>query len=509
MQVVWFKRDLRVKDNRALVQAAARGAVLPLYIIEPELWQQKDLSARQWSFVAETLMELRAELAQLGQPLIVRIGHVLDVLSHLQRAGQLEALWSHEETGNDWTFQRDRAVKAWCKSAGIPWFEIQNHGVQRRLKSRNGWAQSWDGLMAEHQVSPPLLEPNGIELGHIPSATDLGLASDPCPNRQVGGRSAGEQLLSSFLTTRGETYQKDMSSPLEGAQACSRLSPYIAWGALSIREISQATEQQKHRLSKGATQWRKSLRSFSGRLHWHCHFIQKLEDAPRIEFENMHRLYDGLRPSDPDAARLQAWAQGETGYPFLDACMRCLRSTGWLNFRMRAMVMATASYHLWLDWRAPGQQLARYFTDYEPGIHWSQVQMQSGTTGINSIRIYNPVKQGKDQDPTGAFTRHWLPELAQIPDHHLQEPWKADTAGAVLGKIYPEPLFDHLEAAKLAHERIWTVRRNPGFRTQANAILAKHGSRKSRHTGPKGGTRQRKRASSATPAQLQLPFGDK
>ncbi|WP_028031098.1 FAD-binding domain-containing protein [Gemmobacter nectariphilus] len=122
-----------------------------------------------------------------------------------------------------------------------------------------------------------------------------------------------------------------MSSPLEGATACSRLSPYLAWGAVSIREVKQATEAQRRALPPTAKTWRQSLRSFSGRLHWHCHFIQKLEDEPRLEFENLHRLYDDLRPKVPDAARLQAWEKGETGYPFLDACMRSLQATGWLN----------------------------------------------------------------------------------------------------------------------------------------------------------------------------------
>jgi deoxyribodipyrimidine photo-lyase len=244
------------------------------------------------------------------------------------------------------------------------------------------------------------------------------------------------------------------------------------------------------------------LQSFEGRLHWHCHFIQKLEDEPRIEFENLHQSYDGMRPSAPDTARLTAWENGETGLPFLDACMRSLRATGWLNFRMRAMVMATASYHLWLDWHAPGQALARLFTDYEPGIHWSQVQMQSGTTGINTVRIYNPVKQGLDQDPTGAFTRRWVPELADIDDAFLHEPWKAQNAGKVLGARYPEPIVDHLTAAKVARERIWAVRRSDAFRAEADRIVGKHGSRKS------GIPNRGRHPKSSGTRQLSLPLGD-
>jgi len=500
MQVVWFKRDLRSVDHAALACAARSGPVLPLYIVEPDLWQQPDASYRQWAFIAETLSELREALGRLGQPLIVRTGMVVEILGDLKRQRAISALWSHEETGNDWTFQRDRQVSAWCRDNGVPWHELQNHGVWRKLKSRDGWATRWDQLMSQPCSSTPRLAPIDIELGSIPTAADVGLIADACSGRQVGGRRAGLERLESFLTERGKHYQRAMSSPLAGISSCSRLSPYLAWGAVSIREVAQANEARRRALHPSEKTWRKSLRSFSGRLHWHCHFIQKLEDEPRVEFENLHRLYDGLRPKDPDITRLHAWEKGETGYPFLDACMRSLMATGWLNFRMRAMLMAVAAYHLWLDWRAPGLHLARMFTDYEPGIHWSQVQMQSGTTGINTVRIYNPVKQGFDQDPTGAFIRQWLPELSQIPDQYLHEPWLADNAAEVIGTRYPERIFDHMAAARVARERIWGVRRRPEFRSQAQAIVTKHASRK-------GHSRRKVPAPKGTD-QLSLAFGE-
>ncbi len=478
MEVVWFKRDLRVYDHAALTQASKRGKVLPLYIVEPELWLQPDMSARHWNFIIETLIQLREDLATLGQPLIIRVGNVIDILSEFLHAGSIESIWSHQETGNGWTYDRDLKVAQWCRLNGIAWHELQNHGVQRPIATRDGWASKWDQLMAEPPSIPPQLAPLDLEPGPIPSSANLQLSPDICPQRQIGGRRLGMERLESFLNQRGENYQQAMSSPLEGAHACSRLSPYLAWGALSMREVVQATKFRQRTFDANAVNWRKSLRSFSGRLHWHCHFIQKLEDEPRLEFENLHRLYNGLRPAEPDSECLTAWASGQTGYPFLDACMRSLNATGWLNFRMRAMVMATASYHLWMDWRAPGLVLARLFTDYEPGIHWNQVQMQSGTTGINAIRIYNPVKQGYDQDSDGIFTRRWVPELSAIADTHLQEPWKAPNSSVVLGKSYPDRIFDHLSAAKLARDRIWSVRRHPDFREEADRIQSKHGSRK-------------------------------
>jgi len=166
----------------------------------------------------------------------------------------------------------------------------------------------------------------------------------------------------------------------------------------------------------------------------------------------------------------------------VDACMRALLATGWINFRMRAMLMSFASYDLWLHWRHPGLHLARHFLDYEPGIHWPQVQMQSGTTGINALRMYAPAKQLADHDPTGRFVRQWLPALRQVDDRYLAEPWRMHASeqqrvGCVIGRDYPLPIVDHAAAIAHAQRRLTEVRQRPEARTEADAIVARHGSR--------------------------------
>jgi deoxyribodipyrimidine photo-lyase len=227
-----------------------------------------------------------------------------------------------------------------------------------------------------------------------------------------------------------------------------------------------------------------AIDSLVARLYWHCHFIQKLESEPALEWRSQHALHEKRRiHTPPDDPVLEAWATGQTGLPFLDACMRSLIATGWLNFRMRAMVQAIASYHLALDWQASGTRLARLFTDYEPGIHWPQVQMQSGQTGINTPRIYNPVKQGLDQDPDGLFTRRWVSELSKVPLALLHEPWRMDVDqqrefGCVLGRDYPERIVDHEVAAREARARLTEARRTEGYRDEARRVFIQHGSRK-------------------------------
>jgi deoxyribodipyrimidine photo-lyase len=478
--LLWFKRDLRVGDHPALALAGeGEGPVLPLYIVEPEYWAGSDTSARQWDFTAECLADLRDATAAMGAALVVRTGSAVDVLSALAARHGIGRIVSHEETGNGWTFARDRRVAAWAQGAGVAWVEVPQSGVVRRLPGRDGWAARRDRFMRATVIAPrTALSDFGEMPGMIPTSRALGLTDDPCPGRQPGGRKAALALCDSFLTERGQGYRAAMSSPLQGEHACSRLSPHLALGTLSGREAAQATAVRQRALRGTRDGWAGSLKSFQSRLPWRDHFMQKLEDAPRLEFRCLHSAYDGLRPRQPDPARLHAWATGTTGLPFVDACMRYLNHTGWLNFRMRSMVMAVASYHLWLDWRATGLHLARQFTDYEPGIHWSQVQMQSGTTGMNTVRIYNPVKQGHDQDPSGAFTRRWVPALAPVPDVYLQEPWRWPDRDRVLGSRYPGPIVDVAQAARQARDLVWGVRTGAAFRNEAQQVIHKHASRK-------------------------------
>lgn len=514
MRVVWFKRDLRLTDHAPLAMAAASGEpVLALYIVEPGLWQQPDSSSRQWAFLRECLEDLDAGLRQRGNRLVVMTGEAVDVLARLHRLRPITALHAHEETGTLWTYARDKAVARWARQASVPFLETQHFGVWRRLSSRDGWAARWDRMMG----TPCMAAPDHLPAPDLPSedwpdAAALGLAPDPCPARQRGGRQEARALLRSFLYERGRDYRRAMSSPAGGAEACSRISAHLAFGCLSMRETYQAARRaQAYWRGMDDAVYAASLQSFISRLHWHCHFIQKLEDAPDLERRPLHPAYAGLRPLGPDHETITtAWIEGRTGFPFVDACMASLRAMGWLNFRMRSMVMAFSSYHLWQDWRLPARRLARRFTDFEPGIHYPQAQMQSGVTGVNTARIYNPVKQSHDQDPDGAFIRHWLPALAALPNALIHEPWLAPPErlaqyGVVLGQTYPERLVDHVAAAAQARTAIYALRKGRGYRDAADAIQHRHGSRKSGLASTEG--RKRKVPVRKAPPHPEFDFG--
>jgi len=496
-------------DHWPLVRAQLAGPVIGLYVFEPSVWTAPDADRCHFDFVVQSLKQLHSQWSARGGMLLIRTGEVVDVLQSLHddlRAAGLagiDRVWSHEETGNAITFARDVRVSRWCKAHGAGQTEIPQTGVVRRLRSRDGWARLWQQRMDQpaaavpQRINSPLVAAGTLRTGpgrEWPTAEQLGVRGFVKPEAKLGGESHAWDELESFLNVRGVNYQRDMSSPVEGWTGCSRLSPYLAWGNISIRLVYQRTRRHAAELTELSEhgggvdrRWFSALRSFDARLRWHCHFMQKLESEPEIEFENFNHAYDGMREgsfaSDESRRRFAAWKSGQTGYPMIDACMRALHQGGWINFRMRAMLASFASYHLWLHWREPSVYLATQFLDYEPGIHYSQFQMQSGTTGINTIRIYSPAKQVLDNDPEGRFIRKYVPELAEVPDEFLAEPHlmpglTQHMAGCVIGEHYPAPIVDHRTAYNAAKLAVFAARAKPAAKAEASRVYNKHGSRK-------------------------------
>jgi deoxyribodipyrimidine photo-lyase len=480
--LVWFKRDLRWQDHSALAKASKNGPIRCIYVIEPELWLQPDAALQHFEFIRESLQVLDAHLPSLGGCIDIHHGELSDVLSRIWQDAPFTGLYSHEETGNGFSYARDLKVSAWCKVHGVVWHEFPQFGVVRGLKKRNLWQSAWERHMAS-----PVEKVDSLRFWGKPSESTFSMGAphhlrhNP-PMRQLGGRVHALKTLHSFLNARSMGYRGGISSPLSAPDACSRLSAYLSYGCISMREVVQQTRAHMAEMPQQASRHRASLAAFTSRLYWHCHFIQKLESEPEIEWRNMHQGYDGLREHDFNLEYFEALKDARTGWPMVDACITMLRETGWLNFRMRAMLVSVAAYPLWLHWRPVGEWLATQFLDYEPGIHWSQLQMQSGTTGINTTRMYNPIKQAQDHDPYGKFVRRWLPYMRPVPDTWLFEPWlmpEQQKNNLSLSCHIAEPLVDLASATRESKQRLHARRKQPETIDGKKAVIDKHASRKS------------------------------
>ena len=481
-KILWFRHDLRIEDNLAFNVACKDGEVLPVFIYDQNYWELETSSSYHLKFTQDSLEELNQNFKdQFNSIIHIFYGNTLKVLEELIDKYKFEEIYSNQIFRNQYTLDLDQKCKSLFKEKNILWHQGQQFGIQLENRKRNFWSSQWNNFIDLNPVKAQI-NCNFLKID-TPSLDKIKTKEIDGTNIQKGGRKQALSLLQSFLEQRSENYQKEMSSPVTGEVACSRLSPHITYGTISLREINFAiTSAKKENMSFNKV---KSLRSFRSRLAWHCHFIQKIYDEPEIEWQNMNRAYDGLRENSFNEEYHHAWKIGLTGYPFVDACMRYLKANGWINFRMRAMLVSFASYQLWLDWKKTSKHMAQLFTDYEPGIHYSQFQMQSGTTGINTIRIYNPIKQSTDQDPNGSFIKKWVPELQNVPDKLVHEPWKLTyleqkDLDLEIGKHYPHPIVDHHSSSKIARDKIWKIKKTDEAKFNAQKILQKHASAKGR-----------------------------
>lgn len=490
----WIKRDFRLDDNAALRAALMEcGQVIPVFFLESDIYLAEDASAFHLHAQLTALADLQNSLRQRGAELLVVRSDLPLGFSLLRQHIYFTHVFSHEETGAAVTFKRDIAVKKWCDTEAVVWQEIPQSGVVRALRSRDNRQQ----YIAERLFdSAPLPVPEVVPQPLLPSLTinhhdcyQIPQLQELVPQLlderiqwssvQVVNERRSQRTLDSFLNDRGLGYRGGISSPNKAFFYGSRLSPHIAWGTISLRRIFSRLHQRLAELdellnsqpdNKLAQRWHKSLEGFSARLFWRDHFVQRLESASWMESRALNPAYEQLEYSQ-DVSRLDAWINGHTGFPLIDACMRCLQATGFLNFRMRAMLVNFACFGLHIHWRDLQYPLARLFTDYEPGIHFSQIQMQAAIVGINTIRVYSPLKQLVEQDPECQFIKRWVPELRGFSAEQIACHETITLPG------YPDALVNAEHNIRIMKERISAIRKSDEGQESAQRVLVKHGSR--------------------------------
>lgn len=507
--LVWLKRDLRLSDHEPIYFAAKSNVpILLLYCFEPILHNDPHYSARHWDFVMNSLQSMQSKLPP-GAIYCVQ-QDALSAIELINNTVGISAIYSHQEVGLHNTFERDLRVKDWSIKTNVNWYESGFGAVKRGLTHRKEWDKDWQKIMRSKlcdidinntvwhdylatdlvdnsscillapYTQMPELDATGHPKNYQQQSTDnttntLDESNTPS-SFQYGGEQAAWHTLNTYYLSRGQQYAYSLSSPSLSQLHCSRLSAYLAWGNLSLRQVYQSV--LVHWQQAG---WRRSLVALSSRLHWHCHFIQKFESESSMEFQPVNAGYTHLPRlvGEQAALHLKAWKSAQTGIPMVDACMRCLIATGYINFRMRAMLVSFLCHHLAVDWRLGVSHLARLFLDFEPGIHYSQFQMQAGVTGINTIRIYNPVKQGLEKDSDGEFVKKWLVELRQVPAPLVHEPWKLTEMEQMMyevkiGHDYPTPIVDLKASYKQAKELLWSWRSRPEVKAEAKRLLSRH-----------------------------------
>ncbi|MFB6214218.1 MAG: FAD-binding domain-containing protein [Candidatus Nanohaloarchaea archaeon] len=434
MKAVWHRNDLRLMDNRAL-DAAGEGAA-PVYVVDEGWWDSEMVSPARKKFVLECLEDLDRRYRSRGSSLTVLEGEPLEVLEDLEH----DIYFSQDMNVLD----RDQEKEARKRFMSVP------KGVVRPGKnSRQNWSERVDEYFSSEMLRPPEelseLEREGIELHKIRDKIGK-------PGKESfgeGGAKAGRRRLESFLEDI-EQYPGCISPPDRAESGTSHLSPYLRHGAISPREAHQRAETRKEDAPGG-------VEMFQERLVWHQHFRQKIEDNPELPEEAINPVYRDLHRHQRDDELVESWKNGETGYPLVDASMRALKQTGWLNFRMRAMCASFFSYILKQWWKIGADHFFKHLIDADVAINYYQWQMQSGLVGVHANRIYDPVKQVRENDPEGRFIGKYVPELEDVPEEFLAEPWKMpeelqEETGTVIGRDYPEPVVNYQREASKARD---------------------------------------------------------
>lgn len=459
VSLVWFRSDLRTIDNTALSQAAARGPVIAVFLRSVAQWRRHGHGANKLDFWARGVAVLRDELANLNIPLLHRDIDTFDdapqTLLALAREHDVQALhFNREYPLNEW--RRDQAVLGALRSAGL-----DTYGHTDAVAYTPGELLTVQGNY--YRVFTPFakawhrqLETRRIALHDTPCIQpSLGIASDPLPatpgleetpvaaQHWPAGQAAAAERLERFLTSRARRYGRQRDMP--AIPGTSELSPYLALGMLSHRQCLQAVlSVNDGALSDGDA----GLVAWVNELVWREFYQHLVVGFPRICRGHAFQVHTEALAWRDDDAGFQAWCEGRTGYPIVDAAIRQLTQTGWMHNRLRMIVAMFLAKHLLVDWRRGEAFFMQHLVDGEfaannGGWQWAA---STGTDAAPYFRIFNPVSQSRRFDPEGAFIASFVTELSRLPGgaRHMPTPEQLSLTG------YPSPIVDHQAARQRA-----------------------------------------------------------
>jgi deoxyribodipyrimidine photo-lyase len=468
----WLRNDFRLTDNEALFQALQQAEyVIPVFILDPALIGSKYVGEKRLGFLYAGLHQLDQDLRKLGSQLILREGRPLDVFQALHDKVPFDAIFAAEDY-SPFAFKRDKLIQEHFPLEFIGSVTLRHPMAVRKADGSpytvfTPYSRAWKALPTPTKKTL-LAKPD-----HIPTPNNLQslpLSSLPYPREgayfQPGEVEANRRLRAFQSGNAAPIFQYGNLRDRMDLEGTSQLSPYIRFGMLSARQAilaakeaaSNATTEEEQ---KGAQTWLNELiwREFFHSILFHFPYVREMsfrENLRGIEWEN--------NPSD-----FEAWCKGETGYPIVDAAMRQLVATGWMHNRARMIVASFLAKDLLIDWKWGEQWFMNQLIDGDPaanngGWQWSA---GTGTDAAPYFRIFNPVLQGKKFDPEGKYVRRFVPELAQVPDKFIHEPWKMPedaqrSAGCILGKDYPAPIIDHAFARNRTLERYKATKESPG-----------------------------------------------
>ena len=462
--VVWYRRDLRLHDHPALSDAVASGRpVAPLFVFDRALLHGRFASPNRTWFLLGSFLALRRELEARGGRLFVRVGDPSTVLPAFAREiGAGEVLVSRDYTA--YARRRDRAVATALADAGIDLRAKRGLLIHEPESLVTGtgtgytvfapFLRRWEALpMRDILPAPDKLSTVEADVGATPDLAALGFDGPTADEARLSepGEPAARRRLETWLDAGGAATYDRTRDRLGDPQATSHLSADLRFGLLSPVEV--ATRALASDDGGGGS------RRFTSELAWRDFFAHALWHAPRIAREPMDERYRDLA-WEGDEAGLEAWQDGRTGYPIVDAAMRQLRRTGWLPNRARMIVASFLTKDLLIDWRAGERHFMTHLVDGDPASNLGGWQWAAsiGTDSRPFVRVFNPVTQAKRFDPDGRYVRTWLPELARVPSGRVHEPWtmsreEQEAAGCVIGSDYPAPIVDHAAARERALAR--------------------------------------------------------